>query len=87
MEENIFAHPSTPTTTGNNIVNDEALNLECEIQMRPRPSAFSASHAASSVGGGGVLSKVADRVVAEQEKWKFSVEEQRRHVLSHQMLN
>jgi len=95
MDENIFAHPSTPTTTSNSIVNDD---IEClsssagEIQMRPRASAAAsavAQHASASLvdGGGVFIRSVADRVVAEQEKWKISVEEQRRHVLSHQMLN
>ena len=47
---------------------------QSEIQMRARHSA-------------GLHEKVINKVMAEQNKWKNDVEEQRRNVLNHNMLN
>ena len=47
---------------------------QSELQMRARHSA-------------GIHEKVLNKVIAEQHKWKSDVEEQRRNVLNHNMLN
>lgn len=83
MDENIFANPSTPSSVDaptSDFGSTAAAETNITMQMRTRTNGNATS--GGSVGGGGhhpppaggIIDRLVDRVVSEQEKWKSSVE-------------
>ncbi|KAL3121172.1 hypothetical protein niasHT_002167 [Heterodera trifolii] len=73
MEENIFA---SPRASGTDEASNERRPSEIQMQSQQRQRDGTALH-----------ERVLHRVATEQSKWKSQVEEQRRNVMDHSVLN